>query len=152
MAQWLTNLTSMRMQVRSLDSLSGLRIRRCRELWCRSQPWLGSCIAVALVEAGSCNSDLTPSLGTSRCCRCGPKRKRRKEKLFIENPQLEMSLPSSAWASALPAAASSRGPSRRRKSKEALGRWKKGQNDKSRGTQRRSPAQPSPGQGEAGQS
>jgi len=27
----------MRLQVRSLALLSGLRIRRCRELWCRSQ-------------------------------------------------------------------------------------------------------------------
>ena len=32
-----------------LASLSGLRIRHCRELWCRSQTWLGSPVAVALV-------------------------------------------------------------------------------------------------------
>ena len=32
----------MRMQVRSLASLSGLRIRCCRELWCRWQTQLGS--------------------------------------------------------------------------------------------------------------
>ena len=30
-------LGTMRLQVRSLTSLSGLRIRRCPELWCRSQ-------------------------------------------------------------------------------------------------------------------
>ena len=30
-------LGTMRLQVRSLVSLSGLRIRRCHELWCRSQ-------------------------------------------------------------------------------------------------------------------
>ena len=30
-------LGTMRLQVRSLASLSGLRIRRCCELWCRSQ-------------------------------------------------------------------------------------------------------------------
>ena len=34
--------------------LSGLGIRRCCDLWCRSQTWLGSVIAVAV--AGSCNS------------------------------------------------------------------------------------------------
>ena len=43
-------LVAMRMQVRSLASLSGLRIWRCHELWCRSQTQLGSCIAVAVVQ------------------------------------------------------------------------------------------------------
>ena len=33
----------------------------------------GSGIAVAVAWASSCNSDLTPSLGTSICCRCSPK-------------------------------------------------------------------------------
>ena len=36
----------MRMRVRSLTSLSGLRIHCCHELWCRSQMWLGSSVAV----------------------------------------------------------------------------------------------------------
>ena len=41
--------------------------------------WLGSCIAVAVV--GDCSSDSTPSLGTSICPRCGPKKgKKRKKK------------------------------------------------------------------------
>ena len=35
--------------VRSPASLSGLRIRRCRELWCRWQTRLGSHVAVAVV-------------------------------------------------------------------------------------------------------
>ena len=39
---------TMRLRVRSLVSLSGLRIQRRRELWCRLQTWLGSCIPVAL--------------------------------------------------------------------------------------------------------
>ena len=30
----------MKMQVRSLAKLSGLRIQHCYELWCRSQTWL----------------------------------------------------------------------------------------------------------------
>ena len=38
----------MRIRVRSLASLSRLRIRHCRELWCRSQTWLGSGVAVAV--------------------------------------------------------------------------------------------------------
>ena len=29
-------------------------------------------VAVAVAEAGSCSSVLTPSLGTSICCRCSP--------------------------------------------------------------------------------
>ena len=31
------------------------------------------CVAVAVVQAGSCSSDQTPSLGTSICRGCGPK-------------------------------------------------------------------------------
>ena len=47
MAQRLMNLTKiMRMWVLSLASLSGLRIRRCCELWCKLQMQLGSRIAV----------------------------------------------------------------------------------------------------------
>ena len=36
------------MRVQSLASLSGLRIPRRRELWCGSQTWLGSRVAVVL--------------------------------------------------------------------------------------------------------
>ena len=42
-------LVSMKIQVRSLASLSGLRIRHCHELWCKSQMRLGSGVAVAVV-------------------------------------------------------------------------------------------------------
>ena len=45
-SQWLMNPT--RFQVPSLPLLSGLRIRCCLELWCRSQTRLRSRIAVAL--------------------------------------------------------------------------------------------------------
>ena len=41
-------LGTMRLQVRSLALLSGLRIQRCRELWYRLQTQLGSGVAVAL--------------------------------------------------------------------------------------------------------
>ena len=41
-------LGAMGLWVRSLASLSGLRIWHCRELWCRLQMWLGSDIAGAV--------------------------------------------------------------------------------------------------------
>ena len=44
-------LISMTMWVPSLALLSGLRIRCCCELWCRSQTQLGSSVAVAVVWA-----------------------------------------------------------------------------------------------------
>ena len=69
-----TWLVSMRVWAWSLALLSGLRIWRCRKLPCRSQKWLGSGIAVAVVQAGSYNANSTPSLGTSMCCTCSPKK------------------------------------------------------------------------------
>ena len=63
----------MRMQVRSLGSLSGLRIRRCCELWCRLQTRLRSDMAVAV--SGNYSSDSTPSLGISICHGSCPKKK-----------------------------------------------------------------------------
>ena len=68
----------MRMQVWSLALLSGLRIQHCHELWC-SQTRLGYAISVALAYASGYSSNSTPSLGTSICCRCSPK-KSKKEK------------------------------------------------------------------------
>ena len=72
-------LVSMRMWVRSLPPLSGLRIWCCCELWHRSQMWLGSCVVVAVVQASSYSSDSTPSLGTSICLGCSPKKKKKKK-------------------------------------------------------------------------
>ena len=58
MAQWKQiQLGTMRLRVRSLTWLSGLRIRRGHELWCKSQKQLGSGVAVAVVLAGSCSSN-----------------------------------------------------------------------------------------------
>ena len=75
MAQRLTNpLGFMRTWVRSL---SGLRIRRCCELWCPSQTWRRSAVAGAVARAGSYRSALTPSLGTSVCRGCGPKKEKK---------------------------------------------------------------------------
>ena len=80
-------LETMRLRVQSLASLSGLRIRCCPELWGRLQTRLRSCMAVAVVEAGSCGSNSTPSLGTSRCLRCSPK-KQTKTKTIRNNKVL----------------------------------------------------------------
>ena len=70
----------MKIQVQSLASLSGLRIQHGHKLQCRSQMQLGSGIAVAVVQAGSYSSSLTPSLGTSICCGCVPKKTKNKTK------------------------------------------------------------------------
>ena len=69
----------MKMQVQSLAPLSGLRIQYCNELGHhRLQIWLRSGIAMAMMYAGSCSSNLTFSLGTSTCLRCSPKMKNKK--------------------------------------------------------------------------
>ena len=64
-----TNPTSIHEDVgRIPDPAQWVRIQRCCELWCRSQKWLGSGIAVAVVQARSCSSLTNPSLETSICC------------------------------------------------------------------------------------
>ena len=50
-------LASMRTKVWSLASLSGLGIQHCRVLWCRTQTWLGSGVAVAVAQAGGYSSE-----------------------------------------------------------------------------------------------
>ena len=70
-----TNLTrNHEAAVRSLASLSGLRILCCCELCCRSQTRLGSGVAVAVVQAIGYSSESVPSLGISICHRYGPKK------------------------------------------------------------------------------
>jgi len=66
------------MCVLSLASLSGLRIQCCRELWCKLQAQLGSCVAMVMASIYSSNS--APSLGTSICHMCHPKKTNRLEK------------------------------------------------------------------------
>ena len=72
---------TMRLQLGPLALLSGLRICRCHELWCRLQTWLRSCVAVAVAQASSCSSNSTPSLGTSKCWEGSPKEWGKKIKL-----------------------------------------------------------------------
>ena len=71
------------MQVQSLASLSGLRIWHCCELWCRLPMCLRSGIAVAVAVASSCSSNLTPSLGISKCHGSGPEKKKKRGRSFI---------------------------------------------------------------------
>ena len=49
-----------------------VRMRPCRELWCRSQRHLRSGVAVTVGQASSCSSHSTPCLGPSLCHGCGP--------------------------------------------------------------------------------
>ena len=77
------------MWVRSLAPLSGLGIRLCHELWCQSQMWLGSWVAVASMQASSCSSNSTPHVETSLFRRCGPKKKKQEKKyMWEENPNI----------------------------------------------------------------
>ena len=64
-------------QLGAMASLSGLRIQHCPELKCRSQMQLGSGVAVAV--AGSCSSNLTPSLATSIWRGYSPKKQKKKK-------------------------------------------------------------------------
>ena len=83
MAQWKQIwLGTMRLRGWSLASLGGLRIQCCPELWYRLQMQLRSGIAVAVVSARSYSSDSTPSLETSICHRCCPKKKKEPKKFF----------------------------------------------------------------------
>ena len=75
----------MRMKVRNLAPLSGLSIRCCHELWCRSQARLGSWVAVAVAQASSGSSDSTSSLETSIYLMRSPEKslkKKKKKKAF----------------------------------------------------------------------
>ena len=84
-------LGTTRLQIhRSLASISGLRIQCCSELWRRSQTWLGSGVAVAVASASSCSSKSTPSLGTSICHKCGPKKAKKKKKSYALNLRFQV--------------------------------------------------------------
>ena len=71
----------MRMQVRSLALLSGLRIWCCYELWCRCRHSSYPKLLWPWCRPAAASSDSTPSLGASICCGCDPKKtKKKKEK------------------------------------------------------------------------
>ena len=85
MAQWLTTPTrNHEVAVRSLALLSGLRIWRCHELWCRLQTWLGFRVAMSLASAGIYSSNWTPSLGTSVCRGSSPRNGKKINKIKLK--------------------------------------------------------------------
>ena len=71
-------LGTMRLRVRSLDLLSGLRIWHCRKL-------LRSCVARLWHRPAVVAPIGPPSLGTSMCHGCGPKKKKKKGSLLYLN-------------------------------------------------------------------
>ena len=79
----------MRTRVQSLALLSGLRICYCHELWCGLQMCLGSQVAVAVKQVSGCSSNLTPSLGTSMCLRCGPEKKEKEKRGKLRRSDLK---------------------------------------------------------------
>ena len=79
-----TGLAPVRVQIRYLALLSGLRIWHCRKLQYRSQTWLRPSMAVAVIQASRCSSDFTPGLGTCKCSKCSLKKKKTKQN---KNPQ-----------------------------------------------------------------
>ena len=70
----------MRMQVRSLAFFSGLSIQTSCKLRHRLEMLLRFSVAMAVAQASSCSSDLTPNLETSICYRCSLKKKKKRKK------------------------------------------------------------------------
>ena len=71
-----TNPTSIHEYMGSVPGLSHWVGDPGSELWCRWQTSLGYHVVVTVMWAGSCSSDSTPSLGTSICFRCIPKKQK----------------------------------------------------------------------------
>ena len=82
MAQWLTNPTRNHEVEGSIPGLAQW-VEDLVLLWCGLQTLLRSLIAVTVAQAGGYSSDLTPSLGASKCRGSSP----RKGKKTKKNPK-----------------------------------------------------------------
>ena len=79
MAQWKQNLTSIHADADLSKDPGPCSVGYGVAVSCGVGCRHGSGVAVAMVQAGSYSSDLTPSLGTYICHRCGLKKKKKKK-------------------------------------------------------------------------
>ena len=83
MQEFVSQLSSnkpMRTQDRSLASIQWIKDLALLRAVVEVTDEAPICCSVAVVQVGGCSSNSTPSLGTSTCCECGPKKKKERKK------------------------------------------------------------------------
>ena len=76
---------TMKLKVRSLALLSGLRIWRCHELWCRSPMWLGSSVLLWLWCIPAATALIQPLAWEPPCATSAALKKDKKTKKDFRN-------------------------------------------------------------------